>query len=288
MFKGKKGSAESAWKMSLYLLIIIIYFIFFIMIVSYSSELTPDIKDIEDNYSVSYCSNPRYKYDPTTLESVEMRMSELATIDCSESIGVKSKNICESIEGCSWSNISLNKGWWNIFCKLYSGACSGSIQSCNGTIDTDSYGISSTDGLIDEYSTNISSIYIDIFKAIDIAQVTRDVSPCLHPVIMPDQHACYLFGCTWNIDAYSINNSYQIKYSQNGTIEAFKVIGTLDNGKVGFRRISHIGVGLFFYQYDFGMGSSINFILYIIFIFIPSVIGLICSIGIILSLLPTY
>jgi hypothetical protein len=153
---GKKGSAESAGKYSLYLVIVIFYFIFFIIVVDSSTSISPDVRhDVETNYTLDYCSTPRYKYDPSTLEINKMSRFEWSFLDCQDSIGVKSQSQCNNIEGCNWAEVGNEKGLLNLWCLF---GCADPFYTCNGTIDSEYYGVSSSNGRVSKYFNSFSYI----------------------------------------------------------------------------------------------------------------------------------
>lgn len=237
--KGKKGGSFGAGK---WLIVLVIYFMFFILSVNSvqnlvnADNLNSDISLEINNYDFSgilgnsYCSNPRFSYDPATGEKEEYPKAFTDRLRCEESIGVLDQSTCDIIEGCTWENVT--SGFW--FWETTESA------SCIGDINATAYGI--------EVTTSIFRPRVAAHNNTGIYAANTpflDPTPCTHPEVLTNKTKCDLFSCSW--EDINIQSSYT---------EPSRVLDTVGD--------------LFTFRYDFGFDNdNYNYILNILTFVIP-------------------
>lgn len=198
LLNNKKGGDFQAGK---WLVILVIYFMFFIFTANGVSNLytESDVSELsvsDSNFDYSsligenVCSNPRYYYDPTSLDTYEYSNVNVRNLECDESIGVKSQTICESINGCVWENVTSGLWFWETT----------EAASCLGKINASYYGI------------NTSTIFKgEVVAAHDNTPTFGAATPCNHPNVLENQSLCDIFSCTWQkveiADSYTSSSS---------------------------------------------------------------------------------
>lgn len=203
LLNNKKGGEFNA---GVWLVGIVIYFIFFILTTNGVSQLYAEsgenITISSSNLDFSsfaggnYCNNPRYAYNPETLEQYEYKTTQYDFLNCEESIGVKSESICSNINGCSWDNVTSGFWFWTTTEEA----------SCIGNINASYYGIETT--------TEITG---EVVKAHNNTATFGIVSICNHPNVIQNKTLCSTFGCTW--DTLKIDNTYTSTSSVIDTVK---------------------------------------------------------------------
>ena len=216
-FNGKRGGSFGA---TTFFILATIYFIFFIIVANASENLgsmsesdyvTVELDGIEFDALMgsSYCTNPRFKFDPQTGEKSEYGSAWVDSLKCEESAGVLSQSSCETITGCAWENVT--GGWW--FWETTESA------SCIGDINATSYGVSQTTPVLGRsYVTGHTNTGL-------WAKYTpfSDSSPCEHPSVLKDIELCSTFSCTWEkVTPETTFNSVSTIYGTVGDIFTFR------------------------------------------------------------------
>lgn len=185
MFRPIKSKKGGEFQAGVWFSVLVVYFIFFILVVNSANNIDPTLQGdsnatIDESRYISIssyeCTEPRYKYNPETLETTEMRNSELRSIDCEESIGTKSADDCNSISGCNWENVTTGFWFWK----------STEYASCLGHINVSAYGMDTS-----------STFSGDVLAPHDNTGTLRTASPCNHPNVIENRSNCDLFSCSW-------------------------------------------------------------------------------------------
>jgi len=171
--------------------LMIIYFIVFIASVSLGEQINQEsseinvesqIEGLEGYYNdfSKICITPRFEYDPDTADITES--NDPNNLLCEKSKGVLSKTICESIEGCSWENVT--NGFW--FWKSTEPA------SCLGNINGTAYGI--------ETKTFLGQNYVSDHNNTEYFEDNYNIknSVCTHPNVIKNKTLCDTFSCSYN------------------------------------------------------------------------------------------
>lgn len=160
------------------------------------------INDVGDGYQYiqqfgGECNIPRTYYDPRTLDTREVSSGRgLQRIECENSPGVQSPDMCNAIQGCSWNTTS--SGWW-IWREEY--------DTCLGTINGSAYDI----------ETEIVFGYERIQNH-ENSIPGRFWNVCTHPEVIYNQSMCVdIFGCNW----MTIEDKLEIQIQHTNVIRTF-------------------------------------------------------------------
>lgn len=173
--------------------VIFLYFVIFILVV----DSTANINDVDSElnvtdfsgtqgnlYQIGYfgqvCNNPRSEYDPNTAEVTES--DDPDHLDCEKSRGVLRDDICNSIEGCNWENVTTGFWFWETT----------EDATCLGTINASYYGIDTTTFLDNEIVASHSNT--DTFN--DLYGTKKTI--CNHPNVIRNETLCQTFSCTYD------------------------------------------------------------------------------------------
>lgn len=144
------------------------------------------------------CGTPRSFYDAKTLDIYEVRGTRVSRLNCVNSPGVTSPDMCNAIEGCSWNTTS--SGWW-LWKEEY--------QTCLGVINATSYGL--------EMEFVLGNWRVAEHENSESGKFWH---PCNHPDVKYEKDICVdVFACSW----------YTIEDKINQQIQHTNVIRTFGN-----------------------------------------------------------
>jgi len=170
-----------------------IYFVVFILVADGADSMGTENDDINVTdfsgtdgglYGIGYfgqvCNTPRYEYDPESTDVSETNDPD--HLDCERTKGVLRSDICNSIEGCSWENVT--SGFW--FWETTEDA------TCLGSINASYYGIDTTSFLGREVVVEHSNT--EVFRD----RYGSKKSICNHPNVVRNESLCNTFSCTFD------------------------------------------------------------------------------------------
>ena len=155
-------------------------------------ENTGTLDDVDGYEYISQfggeCSVPRSYYDAKTLNTYEVSGVRLPRLNCVNSPGVTSPDMCNAIHGCSWDTTS--SGWW-LWKEEY--------DTCLGTINATEYGMEMEYVLgnwrVAEHENSVAGKFWHM---------------CNHPEVIYDKETCTeVFACTWLTIDDKINQQLQ-------------------------------------------------------------------------------
>ena len=191
-----------------WIIIILIYFAVFLTVVTSAVQMDANItysggEFLSDNSNVPSlgCSSPRYGVNSASGEIYEVVGSGKKIDTCWSTMGSVDGDICNSIEGCTWTNETT---WiWFIVVE-------GSEYYCDGNLNETYYGYTSED-------------------------VVKNDSLCSLDFFQTNKSACENIGCTYGYSEKSPDMGYDGIVSVVTGLFTFNVdLNIPDGGKVYF------------------------------------------------------
>jgi len=159
--------------------LLVLYFALMATILALVTDLTGDDLGITIGSAPAggtYCDDPRTIYDVYNLEGIppESMIGEnqytthASSLECKNTVGIRSQDECEAISGCSWDETTAWYDWLT----------GDQTFTCNGHTD---------------YSINYTTIWFGRRAIVDGEQI----SVCDYPTVQTNQTLCEAFSCDW-------------------------------------------------------------------------------------------
>jgi len=177
-------------------------FLYFVVFIAITSGLVSSINQNDYNSSLQdanferlsanhICSTPRYKWNGDGTSEVYNRWGE-DRLFCDESIGMLSKEQCNKISGCTWSNDT--KGEFLGFCLF--GSCT-EYYYCSGIINSHHYGVDNRTPVLSSPRVDFNPTTFGFFEEAWDKVSYNDPDPCTYEDVLFNKTRCDIFSCTW-------------------------------------------------------------------------------------------